>query len=56
MGAYMISPAGRVVNWRKVNSAGGVPSSQANAVLHTYTVTRINEKWLQGIEPQCSRI
>ena len=36
----MVSPAGRI----------RVAASKRGAVLHTYTVTRVNEKWLKSIE------
>lgn len=52
--AYMVSPSGRVINWRKVNA--GSYDKLRDCVLHTYAVTRLNERWVQGVEAKCSRI
>lgn len=53
--AYMVSPSGRVINWRKANSSG-VYDKLKDCVLHTYAATRLNEEWLRGMERKCSRI
>lgn len=53
--AYMVSPAGRVVNWRKANSLGSCDKLR-DCVLHTYAVTLLNERWLRSIQAHCSRI
>jgi hypothetical protein len=57
---FLISPSGRTVNWRKLSAAvsGGQEQKQyaEKCVLHTYTVTRLNEGWMKTIEKMCSRI
>lgn len=62
--AFLVSPSGCVVDWsRKSNydSKKAVPASDGSSttsprMLYTFSVTRLNEKWVRSIEKRCARL